>query len=50
MNIFSLEYAVLLIAFLIVAYNMLKTGDGDNRNGKKSALQWRTSQIRRRLS
>ncbi len=34
MNIFSLEYAVLLVAFLIVAYNMLKARNGDNRTGK----------------
>lgn len=34
MNIFRLDYAVLLIAFLIVAYNALKARDGDNRTGK----------------
>ena len=34
MNIFSLEYTVLLVAFLIVAYNMLRARGGDNRTGK----------------
>ena len=33
-NIFHLDYAVLLVAFLIVAYNALKARDGDNRTGK----------------
>jgi len=33
-NIFHLDYAVLLIAFLIVAYNVLKDRDDDNRTGK----------------
>jgi hypothetical protein len=33
-NIFPLDYAVLLVAFLIVGYNVLKARDGDNRTGK----------------
>jgi hypothetical protein len=33
-NIFALEYAVLLVVFLIVAYNVLKDRDGDDRTGE----------------
>jgi len=31
-NIFYLDYAVLLIAFLVVAYDLLKAPDDENRN------------------
>ncbi len=35
-NIFSFDYTVLLVAFLIAAYNLLKARDGDDRTGKKN--------------
>lgn len=38
-TIFALDYAVLLIAFLIVAYNVLKAPDDDNRNGGRRAMK-----------
>ena len=39
MTIFTLDYAVLLIAFLIVAYNVLKTPDDENRNSGCSVMK-----------
>lgn len=33
-NIFSLDYAVLLIAFLIAVYNVFKAPDRDSRREK----------------
>jgi hypothetical protein len=47
MNIFSLDYAVLLFVFFIVTYNVLKPTDRDNRTGKKSETGGRVSLMRR---
>jgi hypothetical protein len=38
-TIFTLDYAVLLIAFLIVAYNVLKTPDDENQNSGCSVMK-----------
>jgi hypothetical protein len=39
MNLFSLDYAVLLVAFIIVEYNVFKAPDDDNRNYDRGAIK-----------
>jgi len=51
-NIFFLDYTILLIAFLVVAYDVLKAPDDDDRNGgrRSSEMAYKDDFLREMIS